>query len=103
LSSKNDFRLLDDVLPFLHVAPDPVCHLEREGAEVNELEYAVKDGIATARLNRPAKKNALSEGTSLELVSSHMAVVQSTDDYRESIQAYQEKRDARWPIKVEPD
>jgi hypothetical protein len=32
-----------------------------------------------------------------------MAIVQSTDDYRESIQAYQEKRDARWPIKVEPD
>lgn len=30
--------------------------------------------------------------TSLELVSSHMAVVQSTDDYREAIQAYQEKR-----------
>lgn len=30
--------------------------------------------------------------TSLELVSSHMAVVQSTDDYREAIQAYKEKR-----------
>lgn len=30
--------------------------------------------------------------TSLELVSSHMAVVQSTDDYREAIQAFQEKR-----------
>ena len=30
--------------------------------------------------------------TSLELVSSHMAVVQSTDDYREAIAAYKEKR-----------
>jgi len=30
--------------------------------------------------------------TSLELVSSHMAVVQSTDDYREAMQAYNEKR-----------
>lgn len=30
--------------------------------------------------------------TSLELVSSHMAVVQSTDDYREAIQAFKEKR-----------
>ena len=30
--------------------------------------------------------------TSLELVSSHMGVVQSTDDYREAIAAYQEKR-----------
>jgi 2-(1,2-epoxy-1,2-dihydrophenyl)acetyl-CoA isomerase len=30
--------------------------------------------------------------TSLELVSSHMAAVQSTDDYREAMQAYQEKR-----------
>ncbi len=30
--------------------------------------------------------------TSLELVSSHMAVVQSTDDYREAVQAYKEKR-----------
>ena len=30
--------------------------------------------------------------TSLELVSSHMAVAQSTDDYREAIQAYREKR-----------
>lgn len=30
--------------------------------------------------------------TSLELVSSHMAVVQSTDDYREAMQAYREKR-----------
>jgi len=30
--------------------------------------------------------------TSLELVSSHMAVVPSTGDYREAIQAYKEKR-----------
>jgi 2-(1,2-epoxy-1,2-dihydrophenyl)acetyl-CoA isomerase len=30
--------------------------------------------------------------TSLELVSSHMAVVQSTDDYREAMAAYKEKR-----------
>lgn len=30
--------------------------------------------------------------TSLEMVSSHMAVVQSTSDYREAIQAYKEKR-----------
>ena len=30
--------------------------------------------------------------TSLELVSSHMAVVQTTDDYREAIAAYKEKR-----------
>jgi enoyl-CoA hydratase/carnithine racemase len=30
--------------------------------------------------------------TSLELASSHMAIVQSTDDYREAIQAYREKR-----------
>lgn len=30
--------------------------------------------------------------TSLELVSSHMAVVQSTDDYREALAAYKEKR-----------
>lgn len=30
--------------------------------------------------------------TSLELVSSHMAIVQATSDYREAIQAYKEKR-----------
>jgi 2-(1,2-epoxy-1,2-dihydrophenyl)acetyl-CoA isomerase len=30
--------------------------------------------------------------TSLEMVSSHMAVVQSTSDYKEAIQAYKEKR-----------
>jgi 2-(1,2-epoxy-1,2-dihydrophenyl)acetyl-CoA isomerase len=30
--------------------------------------------------------------TSLEMVSSHMAVVQSTRDYREAIEAYKEKR-----------
>ena len=30
--------------------------------------------------------------TSLEMVSSHMAVVQSTEDYREAITAFKEKR-----------
>jgi 2-(1,2-epoxy-1,2-dihydrophenyl)acetyl-CoA isomerase len=34
--------------------------------------------------------------TSLELVSSHMAVVQSTDDYREAMQAYKDKRKAKF-------
>ena len=34
--------------------------------------------------------------TSLELVSSHMAVVQSTDDYREAVQAYKEKRPPKY-------
>lgn len=34
--------------------------------------------------------------TSLELVSSHMAVVPSTDDYREAIQAYHYKRKPRF-------
>ena len=30
--------------------------------------------------------------TSLEMVSSHMAVVQATEDYREAITAFKEKR-----------
>jgi 2-(1,2-epoxy-1,2-dihydrophenyl)acetyl-CoA isomerase len=34
---------------------------------VSDLEFAVKDGVATARLNRPAKKNALSEEMVREL------------------------------------
>ena len=35
--------------------------MKAEGAEVSDLEFTVKDGVATARLNRPDKKNALSE------------------------------------------
>jgi 2-(1,2-epoxy-1,2-dihydrophenyl)acetyl-CoA isomerase len=38
-----------------------------KGAEVSDLEYTVKDGVATARLNRPEKKNALSEEMVREL------------------------------------
>jgi len=34
---------------------------------VSDLELTVKDGIATARLNRPAQKNALSEEMVREL------------------------------------
>ena len=34
---------------------------------MSDLEFAVKDGVATARLNRPAKKNALSEEMVREL------------------------------------
>lgn len=34
--------------------------------------------------------------TSLELVSSHMAIVNSTDDYREAMTAYREKRTAKY-------
>lgn len=34
--------------------------------------------------------------TSLELVSSHMAVVQATSDYREAIQAYKDKRSPKF-------
>lgn len=34
--------------------------------------------------------------TSLEMVSSHMAVVQSTSDYKEAIQAYKDKRKAKF-------
>lgn len=34
--------------------------------------------------------------TSLELISSHMAIVQTTDDYREAINAYKEKRSAKY-------
>ena len=34
--------------------------------------------------------------TSLELVSSHMAVVQSTADYKEAIAAFKEKRQPRF-------
>ena len=34
--------------------------------------------------------------TSLEMVSSHMAVVQATADYREAINAYKEKRPAKY-------
>jgi 2-(1,2-epoxy-1,2-dihydrophenyl)acetyl-CoA isomerase len=30
--------------------------------------------------------------TSLELISSHMAIIQTTEDYREAINAYKEKR-----------
>jgi 2-(1,2-epoxy-1,2-dihydrophenyl)acetyl-CoA isomerase len=35
--------------------------MHRQGAVVSDLEFAVKDGVATACLNRPEKKNALSE------------------------------------------
>lgn len=34
--------------------------------------------------------------TSLELISSHMAIVQTTEDYREAINAYKEKRSAKY-------
>lgn len=34
--------------------------------------------------------------TSLELISSHMAIVQTTEDYREAINAYKEKRSGKY-------
>lgn len=34
--------------------------------------------------------------TSLELISSHMAIVQTTEDYREAINAYKEKRPGKY-------
>jgi len=34
--------------------------------------------------------------TSLELISSHMAIIQTTEDYREAINAYKEKRPGQY-------
>src|SRR5262245_61145094 len=36
-------------------------HLNRKDFAVSDLEFSIKDGIATALLNRPDKKNAFSE------------------------------------------
>lgn len=51
---------------------------------MSDLEVSAADGVLTLRLNRPA----------LDLVSSHFAVVASTDDAAEALTAFREKRPA---------
>jgi enoyl-CoA hydratase/carnithine racemase len=73
------------------------------------LEYTVKDRIGTILLNRPGAKNAFTLEmidewaqalrsartdlrTALDLISSHMAVVRSTQDSAEAMAAFREHR-----------
>jgi enoyl-CoA hydratase/carnithine racemase len=74
-----------------------------EDATFKEDVYALARKIAGAPpVNVRAIKRTVYQSltsdlrTSLELISSHMAIVQTTDDYREAINAYKEKRTGKY-------
>lgn len=57
------------------------------------LQLAAMSPVAVALIKRTVQQSAsIDLRTSLDLISSHMAVVQSTEDYREAQQAFAEKR-----------
>jgi enoyl-CoA hydratase/carnithine racemase len=59
------------------------------------LQLAGMSPIAVSFIKRTVQQSAsIDLRTSLDLISSHMAVVQSTDDYREAQRAFAEKRPA---------
>lgn len=74
-----------------------------EDATFKDEAYALARKIAAAppnqvRMIKRTVYQSLSTDlrTSLEIISSHMAIVQTTDDYREAINAYKEKRPAKY-------
>ena len=61
------------------------------------LQLAAVSPVAAAVIKRTVQQSAsIDLRTSLDLISSHMAVVQSTDDYREAQAAFAEKRPGRF-------
>lgn len=59
------------------------------------LQLAAMSPIAVSFIKRTVQQSAsIDLRTSLDLISSHMAVVQSTDDYREAQRAFADKRPA---------
>ena len=59
------------------------------------LQLAGMSPVAVSFIKRTVQQSAsIDLRTSLDLISSHMAVVQSTDDYREAQRAFAEKRPA---------
>lgn len=61
------------------------------------LQLAAVSPVAAAVIKRTVQQSAsLDLRTSLDLISSHMAVVQSTEDYREAQTAFAERRPGRF-------
>ncbi len=61
------------------------------------LQLAAMSPVAVAVIKRTVQQSAsIDLRTSLDLISSHMAVVQSTSDYREAQAAFAEKRPGRF-------
>lgn len=74
-----------------------------EDAELQErtrefaAQLAAMSPVAVAVIKRTVQQSAAIDlRTSLDLISSHMAVVQSTDDYREAQTAFAERRPGRF-------
>ncbi|MGI5269427.1 enoyl-CoA hydratase/isomerase family protein [Nonomuraea sp. CA-218870] len=58
---------------------------------------AAKPPIAISMIKRAVYQSARADlRTSLDLISSHMAIVQATDDYAEAMTAFREKRPGRY-------
>ncbi len=66
-----------------------------DGDDIDDVEYHEADGIAYLTLNRPAKINALGPN-SFRLEQAVGAVLYGTDDAREGIAAFTEKRKPRF-------
>ena len=69
----------------------------QEQTRVFALQLASMSPVAVGVIKRTVQQSAsIDLRTSLDLISSHMAVVQSTDDYREAQTAFGEKRPGRF-------